>query len=112
MPYVELNTNTTIADKETICREITEKIVAIEGKKPEKTMVKVSDDQFMYFDLSTEKCARVKIDLFRPSSFEDKTEYFKEISELLTSSLGIPANRIYLSFAEYPEWGSNNNYRK
>ena len=36
MPYVELNTNTTIADKETICRVITEKIVAIEGKKPEK----------------------------------------------------------------------------
>ncbi len=106
MPYVELNTNVKVENKEELCRKITEKITVMATKKPERTMVRIADEQFMYFDLNTDGCIRVKIDLFRESALEDKQAYTVEISRIIAEELNIPTERIYLSFAEYPNWGN------
>jgi len=109
MPYLEINTNTTIEN----CSEIAEqasKLAADILEKPESyVLVKISPEQTLLFAGSDDPAAHIKLkSLGLP---EAKTADFSEkICSFMTAELNIDSARVYIEFTN-PErhmWGWDN----
>ena len=113
MPYVRIDTNVTLPPdkKAALAEELAKRIVALPGKPPERTMVEIDDGRTMYYGLSFEPCAKARVELFRHSPTDAKAEYGRQLTELLGTVAGIPADRVYLTFPEYAGWCSGGTLR-
>ena len=98
MPYINVTTSVKVNDKGKLLEEISILISSLTNKSKRFVMVKIDDDCQMYFDGDAPSCfLEVKsIGSLNPS------EMAKPISNFVYEKMGIPIDRIYISFQDVP----------
>ena len=98
MPYINVSTSAKVNDKDKLLEEISILISSLTNKSRSFVMAKIDDNCKMYFDDSTPSCfLEIKsIGSLKPS------EMANPISEFVYKKMGIPMDRIYISFQDVP----------
>ena len=105
MPYINVSTSAKVDDKKKLLEEISLLISSLTNKSKRFVMAKLNDNCEMYFDDETPSCfLEIKsIGSLKPS------EMAKPISNFVYEKLGIPLDKIYISFEDVPSsmWAWN-----
>ena len=98
MPYINVSTSVKVDDKKKILEEISILISSLTNKSKRFVMAKLDDNLEMYFEDESPCCfLEIKsIGSLNPS------EMAKPISDFVYEKMGIPINRIYISFEDVP----------
>ena len=98
MPYINVSTSAKIEDKKKFLEQISILISSLTNKSRRFVMAKIDDNCQMYFDDDTPSCfLEIKsIGSLNPS------EMAKPISDFVYQKMGIPIERIYISFKDVP----------
>ncbi|HOO07695.1 MAG TPA: phenylpyruvate tautomerase MIF-related protein [Ruminococcus sp.] len=109
MPFINVKTNVPVpADKETSIKSaLGQAITAIPGKSEGWLMVGIQPEYHLYFKGDSSPAAMVEVSLYGSASHNAKTTLTSHITGLLTDTLGISSDRIYVSYAETDSWGWN-----
>ena len=105
MPYINVSTSAKVNDKGKLLEEISILISSLTKKSRSFIMAKIDDNCQMYFDDRKPSCfLEIKsIGSLNPS------EMAKPISDFIHEKMGIPTDRIYISFEDVPSslWAWN-----
>ena len=98
MPYINVSTTVKVHDKKKLLEEISILISCLTNKSKRFVMAKLDDNCHLYFDNDTPSCfVEIKsIGSLNPS------EMAKPISDFVYKKMGIPIDRIYISFEDVP----------
>ena len=98
MPFINVSTSAKIDDKKKLLEEISILISSLTNKSRRFVMVKIDDNCQMYFDDESPSCfVEIKsIGSLNPS------EMAKPISNFVYEKIGIPIDKIYISFEDVP----------
>ena len=98
MPYINVSTSIIVNDKDKLLEEISSLISSLTNKSERFVMAKIDDKCQMYFDDMTRSCFLVikSIGSLNPS------EIAKPISDFVHEKMGIPIDKIYISFEDVP----------
>ena len=98
MPYINVSTSAKVKDKAKFLEEISIFISSLTNKSRSFVMAKIDDNCQMHFDDASPSCfLEIKsIGSLNPS------EMAKPISDFVYEKMGIPINRIYISFEDVP----------
>ena len=98
MPYINVSTSAKVSDKDKFLEEISVLISSLTNKSRKFVMAKIDDNCPMYFNDETPSCfLEIKsIGSLNPS------EMAKAISDFVYEKIGIPTERIYISFEDVP----------
>ena len=98
MPYINISTSAKVNAKEKLLEEITILLSSLTDISKGFVMAKIDDNCQMYFDDETPSCfLEIKsIGSLNPS------EMAKPISDFVYEKMGIPIDRIYISFEDVP----------
>ena len=96
MPYINVSTSVKIEDKKKMLEEISTLVSTLTNKSKRFVMAKLDDSSEMYFANESPCCfLEVKsIGSLNPS------EMAKPISNFIHQEIGIPMDRIYISFED------------
>ena len=98
MPYINVSTSEKIEDKKKLLEEISILVSSLTNKSKRFVMAKLDDNAEMYFEDESPCCfLEIKsIGSINPS------EMAKPISKFLYEKIGIPLDKIYISFEDVP----------
>tara|TARA_B100000242_G_scaffold27615_1_gene16736 strand:+ start:131 stop:463 length:333 start_codon:yes stop_codon:yes gene_type:complete len=98
MPYINISTSAKIEDKKKLLEEISVLISSLTNKSKRFVMAKLDDNSMIYFDNQSPCCfLEIKsIGSLKPS------EMAKPISDFIYAKMGIPLDKIYISFDDVP----------
>ena len=98
MPYINVSTSAKVNDKGKLLEEISILISSLTNKSRRFVMAKIDDNCQMYFDDESPCCfLEVKsIGSLNPA------EMAKPISNFVYTRMGIPLDKIYISFEDVP----------
>ena len=98
MPYINVSTSAKVKHKDKLLEEISILISSLTNKSRRFVMAKIDDDCQMYFDDEPPACfLEIKsIGSLNPS------EMAKPISDFVYEKMGIPIDKIYISFDDVP----------
>ena len=98
MPYINVSTSAKVDDKVKLIEEISILVSSLTNKSKRFVMAKLEDDSEMYFEDESPCCfLEIKsIGSLNPS------EMAKPISDFVYEKMGIPINKIYISFEDVP----------
>ena len=98
MPYINVSTSTKVNDKDKLLEGISTLISSLTNKSRSFVMAKIDDNCQMYFGDDEPSCfLEIKsIGSINPS------EMAKPISDFVYEKMGIPIDRIYISFEDVP----------
>ena len=98
MPYINLSTSATIEDKKKLLEEISKLVSSLTNKSKKFVMAKLDDNSEMYFEDESPCCfLEIKsIGSLNPSIMA------KPISNFVYEKMGIPIDKIYISFEDVP----------
>jgi len=98
MPYINVATSAKIKDKKKLLEEISILVSSLTNKSKRFVMAKIDDNSEMYFDDASPCCfLEIKsIGSLNPS------EMAKPISKFVYEKIGIPIDKIYISFQDVP----------
>ena len=98
MPYINVSTSAKVKDKKKLLKEISILISSLTNKSKRFVMAKLDDNSEMYFEDETPCCfLEIKsIGSLNPS------EMAKPISNFVYEKMGIPIDKIYISFVDVP----------
>jgi len=98
MPYINVSTSAKIEDKKKLLEEISILVSSLTNKSKRFVMAKLDDNSEMYFDDESPCCfLEIKsIGSLNPS------EMASPISNLGYEKIGIPIDKIYISFEDVP----------
>ena len=98
MPYINVSTSAKVDDKQKILEEISLLMSSLTNKSRRFVMAKIDDNCQMYFDDDFPCCfLEIKsIGSLNPS------EMAKPISDFVSEKMGIPVDKIYISFEDVP----------
>ena len=98
MPYINVSTSAKIEDKKKLLQEISMLVSSLTNKSERFVMAKLDDNSEMYFEHESPCCfLEIKsIGSLNPS------EMAKPISNFVYEKMGIPIDRIYISFQDVP----------
>ena len=98
MPYINISTSAKIEDKKKILDEISILVSSLTNKSKRFVLAKLEDSQDMYFEDESPCCfLEIKsIGSLNPS------EMAKPISNFVFEKMGIPIDKIYISFEDIP----------
>jgi len=98
MPYINLSTSEKIEDKKKLLEEISILVSSLTNKSKKFVMAKIDDNSKMYFEDESPCCfLEIKsIGSLNPS------EMAMPISNFLHEEMGIPIDKIYISFEDVP----------
>ena len=105
MPYINVFTSAKVKDKQKFLEEISTLVSSLTNKSKRFVMAKLDDNSKMYFEDESPCCfLEIKsIGSLNPS------EMAKPISDFVYEKMGIPIDKIYISFVDVPAsmWGWN-----
>ncbi|MBQ8968063.1 phenylpyruvate tautomerase MIF-related protein [Ruminococcus sp.] len=109
MPFINVKTNAAVsAQKEdSIKTALGQAITAIPGKSESWLMVGFEPEYKLYFKGTADPAAMVQVSIYGSADRSAKNKLTGKISEILGNELGISPSRIYVSYAETPDWGWN-----
>ena len=98
MPYINVSTSAKIEDKKKLLAEIAILLSSLTSKSKRFVMAKLDDNLEMYFDDESPCCfLEIKsIGSLNPSKMA------KPISNFVSEKMGIPIDKIYISFEDVP----------
>ena len=98
MPYINVSTSVKIENKKKLLEEISILVSSLTNKSKRFVMAKLDDNLEMYFDDESPCCFfEIKsIGSLNPSKMA------KPISNFLYEKIGIPMDKIYISFDDVP----------
>tara|TARA_B100000945_G_C20286938_1_gene551470 strand:- start:287 stop:619 length:333 start_codon:yes stop_codon:yes gene_type:complete len=98
MPYINVVTSAKVQDKKKLLEEISRLVSSLTNKSKRFVMAKLDDDSEMYFEDDSLCCfLQIKsIGSLNPS------EMAKPLSNFVNEKMGIPLDRIYISFEDVP----------
>ena len=98
MPYIQVSTSTKVQDKKKLLEEISILVASLTNKSKRFVMAKLVDNSEIYFGDESPCCfLEIKsIGSLNPS------EIAKELSNFLYEKIGIPIDKIYISFEDVP----------
>ena len=98
MPYINVSTSAKIDDKKKLLEEISILLSSLTNKPRRFVMAKIDDNSEMYFEDQSPCCfLEIKsIWSLNPS------EMAKPISDFVYKKMGIPIDKIYISFEDVP----------
>ena len=98
MPYINVSTSAKIEDKKKLLEEIWLLVSSLTNKSKRFVMAKLEDNSQMYFEDETPCCfLEIKsIGSLNPS------EIAKPICNFVYEKIGIPLDKIYISFEDVP----------
>ena len=98
MPYIRVTTSAKIENKKKLLEEISILVSSLTNKSKRFVMAKIDDNLEMYFDDESPCCfLEIKsIGSLNPS------EMAKQISNFVYEKMGIPIDKIYISFEDVP----------
>ena len=98
MPYINVSTSAEVDDKKKLLKEFSILISTLTNKSERFVMAKLEDNTEMYFDDLTPCCfLEIKsIGSLNPSKMA------KPISNFVCEKMGIPIDKIYISFEDVP----------
>ena len=94
MPYIDISISSKVEDKKKLLNEISILISSLTNKSKRFVMAKIDDNCEIYFD-DQEPCCFIEIKSigsFNPS------DMVKPISDFVYQKMGIPIDKIYISF--------------
>ena len=105
MPYINVSTSAKVEDKKKFLEELSILISSLTNKSKRFVMARLEDNSEMYFEDESSCCfLQIKsIGSLNPS------EMAKPISDFIYKKIGIPKDKIYISFEDVPGsmWGWN-----
>ncbi len=105
MPYINVSTSVEVDDKNKLLKEISILISSLTNKSERFVMAKLEDNSEIYFEDKSPSCfLEIKsIGSLNPS------EMAKPISNFIYEKMGIPMDKIYISFEDVPasNWAWN-----
>lgn len=109
MPYISVTTSKDLTgvERDTIRRELGSLIAIIPGKSESVLMLDIMDGHDMYFAGERRTCAYINVALYTAAPLEAKSRFAGAVCEMLAREIGIPADDVYLTFSEYPNWCSH-----
>ena len=109
MPFIRTTTNVSVSDSaaEKIRHHLFQAILLIPVKSYQWLMLTMEVDKKMYFAGSDEPLAMAEVSLYGSASGDCYNKLTGKITEILSDVLSIPANRIYVRYAETEYWGWN-----
>ena len=98
MPYINVSTSVKVDDKKKLLEEIAILLSSLTNKSKRFVMAKLDDNSEMYFEDETPCCfLEIKsIGSLNPS------EMARPISNFVYEKMGIPIDKIYISFVDVP----------
>ena len=98
MPYINISTSVEVNEKDKLLEEISILISSLTNKSKRYVMAKIDDNCQMYFEDETPSCfCEIKsIGSLNPS------EMAKPLSNFVHEKMGIPIDKIYISFEDIP----------
>ena len=98
MPYINVSTSVKVDDKKKLLEEIVILVSSLTNKSKRFVMAKIEDNSEMYFEDESPCCfLEIKsIGSLNPS------EMARPISDLVYEKIGIPLDKIYISFEDVP----------
>tara|TARA_B100000886_G_scaffold236566_1_gene165656 strand:+ start:388 stop:720 length:333 start_codon:yes stop_codon:yes gene_type:complete len=105
MPYINVSTSVIVSDKKKFLDEISILISSLTNKSKKFVMAKLDDDCEMYFE-DQSPCCFLEI---RSIGLLNPAEILEPISNFVFEKIGIPLDKIYISFENVPAsmWGWN-----
>ena len=96
MPYINISTSTKVYDKKKLLEELSILIASLTNKSKKFVMAKIDHECEMYFDNQSPCCfLEIKsIGSLNPSGMS------KPISDFVCEKLGIPLDKIYISYED------------
>ncbi|MBQ8961518.1 MAG: hypothetical protein IJ071_09970 [Ruminococcus sp.] len=109
MPFIDVKTNVPVpADKEkSIKSALGQAITAVPGKSEGWLMVGIEPEYRLYFKGENEPAAMVQVSIYGSASSSALTTLTSHITGILTDTLGIASDRIYVAYSSTPDWGWN-----
>ena len=110
MPYIETKTTAKVTkEKEIELKEkLGEAIALIPGKSESWLMLNLIDECRMAFKGTLEPdIAMVEIDIFGNASDRAFDALTERVCEVISETIGVPSDRIYVKYREVDRWGWN-----
>lgn len=109
MPFIDTKTNVTITpDKEAVLKEKFGRAISILGKGEGWLMLNFESDKNLWFKGRNDmKMAIVELALFGKASESAYDRMTGELTDILSSELGISKDCIYVKYEEVKYWGWN-----
>ena len=98
MPFISVSTSAKVEDKKKLLEEISILVAALTNKSRKFVMAKLDDNSEMYFQ-DEGHCCFLEI---KSIGFLNPSEMVKPISDFVYEKMGIPIDKIYISFADVP----------
>ena len=98
MPYINVSTSVKIEDKKKLLEEISILVSSLTSKSKRFVMAKLDDNLEMYFD-DESPCCFIEI---RSIGSLNPSAMAKPISNFIFENMGIPIDKIYISFEDVP----------
>ena len=96
MPYINISTSVRVDDKKKLLEEISMLISSLTNKSKRFVMAKLDDNCEMYFE-DQNPCCFLEI---RSIGSLNPSEISKQISNFVNVRMGIPLDKIYISFED------------
>ena len=96
MPYINISTSVNVYDKKKLIEEISNLISSLTNKSKRFVMAKLDDNCQMYFD-DQGPCCLLEI---RSIGSLNPAEMSKQLSNFINEKMGIPLEKIYISFED------------
>ena len=98
MPYVNISTSTEVNNKKLFLEEISILISSLTNKSKRFVMVKLNDNSELYFEDESPSCFLE----IKSIGYLNHSEMAKAIFNFVYEKLGIPMDKIYISFEDVP----------
>ena len=105
MPYISISTSEKVEDKKKLLEDFTTLISSLTNKSKRFVMAKIDDNSEMYF-ADESPCCFLEI---KSIGSLNPSEMAKPINDFVYKKMGIPVDKIYISFGDVPAsmWGWN-----
>ncbi|MCR4904716.1 MAG: hypothetical protein K6A33_01450 [Clostridiales bacterium] len=110
MPYIDISTNASLAPEkiEALKAKIAASLASsFPGKTENWLMVRVAGGETMFFAGSSAPCMMVDVSIFGAQSKANYQKMTAAVCRLAEDECGIPADRVYVKYTEYDQWGWN-----
>ena len=97
MPLFSISTSAKISEKKKFLEDSSRLISELTNKPEKFVMVILNDSPLMYFDKNQYPCCYIEI---KSIGNINQLKMSEEISKFITSSLGIPEERLYINFQD------------
>ena len=105
MPYINVSTSAKINDKKKFLEEISILVASLTNKSKRFVMARIDDNSEMYFE-DANPCCFLEI---KSIGSLNPSEMAQPITNLVYEKIGIPIDKIYISFEDVPasSWAWN-----